>query len=352
MDRSQLRKIKKYGSRKSVKLIQTKYIMIIMMAMLISVSIGYSYYGTELTVSGTVTAQKTTETVVKDEILSKVTEGSITSYVNGATIDKVTSSGSGGLCTVPNPNGDGSIYFFRGDVSNNYVSFAGLTWRILRINSDGSLRIILNKNATTSKYNENYAATSGDIDAAIKMMDYKSSTAYSTLQTWYSTNLSGYSEYIMQSQYVFDTTYQVFDDCDAKTGTCYYFGPYLRVGTDDTAEVANHTPTFSTGTGTIIEDYVGLITSDEVVYAGGAFNSSNSSYFLNIGESFWTMSPSFYDKNKIIGFMCVNSSGTLNDWPSKNTLADALGLRPVITIRGDISMSGDGTSSNPYTYAE
>ena len=33
-------------------------------------------------------------------------------------------------------------YYYRGAVKNNYVSFAGLTWRIIRRNGDGSIRII------------------------------------------------------------------------------------------------------------------------------------------------------------------------------------------------------------------
>mgnify|MGYP003301165685 CR=1 FL=1 len=39
---------------------------------------------------------------------------------------------------------DGSpTYYFRGNVTNNYVDFAGFTWRIVRINEDGSVRLIL-----------------------------------------------------------------------------------------------------------------------------------------------------------------------------------------------------------------
>ena len=34
-------------------------------------------------------------------------------------------------------------YYFRGNVENNYVSFAGFTWRIVRITEDGTIRIIM-----------------------------------------------------------------------------------------------------------------------------------------------------------------------------------------------------------------
>ena len=38
----------------------------------------------------------------------------------------------------------GSTYFFRGDVTNNNVSFAGFYWKVVRINGDGSIRLIYN----------------------------------------------------------------------------------------------------------------------------------------------------------------------------------------------------------------
>lgn len=37
----------------------------------------------------------------------------------------------------------GTSYVFRGNVVDNYVSFAGFTWRIVRINGDGSIRLVL-----------------------------------------------------------------------------------------------------------------------------------------------------------------------------------------------------------------
>jgi len=58
---------------------------------------------------------------------------------------------------------DGPTYFYRGAVKNNYVSFGGYIWRIIRINGNGTVRMIYagtNTNATsadasigTSQYN-------------------------------------------------------------------------------------------------------------------------------------------------------------------------------------------------------
>ena len=44
---------------------------------------------------------------------------------------------------------EGKSYYYRGAVKNNYVSFAGFTWRIIRRNGDGSVRMIYSGKSTT-----------------------------------------------------------------------------------------------------------------------------------------------------------------------------------------------------------
>ena len=61
---------------------------------------------------------------------------------------------------------DGASYYYRGAVKNNYVSFAGYTWRIIRRNGDGSVRLIYSGKSTSdtgtsvtignSQYNSKY----------------------------------------------------------------------------------------------------------------------------------------------------------------------------------------------------
>ena len=60
----------------------------------------------------------------------------------------------------------GASYYYRGAVKNNYVSFAGYTWRIIRQNGDGSIRMIYSGKTTSdtgettsignSQYNSKY----------------------------------------------------------------------------------------------------------------------------------------------------------------------------------------------------
>ena len=50
----------------------------------------------------------------------------------------------------------GTSYYFRGAVENNYLKFAGYYWRIIRINGDGSIRIIYD--GTSAHANEERSA--------------------------------------------------------------------------------------------------------------------------------------------------------------------------------------------------
>ena len=55
---------------------------------------------------------------------------------------------------IANDN-NGKSYYFRGNITNNYLDFAGLTWRIVRINGDKSVRIILERSIKNDVYSKN-----------------------------------------------------------------------------------------------------------------------------------------------------------------------------------------------------
>ena len=92
---------------------------------------------------------------------------------------------------------------------------------------------------------------------------------------------------------------------------------------------------------------IGLITADEVSMAGGVWNTENSSYYLHIGNSFWTMTPCRFTLSstyKLSLVFYLGSDGSLNN----NGVNASRGIRPVINLASDVTLSGTGTASDPY----
>ena len=89
---------------------------------------------------------------------------------------------------------------------------------------------------------------------------------------------------------------------------------------------------------------IGLITADEVAFAGGVNGITNQSYYLYTGQDYWTMSPCrFYGGWARV--LPVRSYGALGGY-NVNLM---YGVRPVINLKADVQISsGSGTSSNPY----
>ena len=90
---------------------------------------------------------------------------------------------------------------------------------------------------------------------------------------------------------------------------------------------------------------IGLITADEVVFAGGVYNTNNKDFYLYTGSTYWTMSP-FYFYSGYAGVFVVTSTGYLSNTYVANTDG---GVRPVINLKADVTLSGSGIISSPYT---
>jgi len=178
-----------------------------------------------------------------------------------------------------------------------------------------------------------------------------------TLNTWYTNNLASYESKIdANAGFCNDrepSTSNTISNGSGGTGTtATYYGAYIRFipgGSWGTTQ----TPTFKcknsgdlfTKSGSSkgnksLTNPIGLITADEVLYAGGFGGKSNSSYYLYTGQNYWTLSPSNYGA----GVFLVNSNGLLGS----HNVTDAFGVRPVINLKADTTMTGKGTASDPY----
>lgn len=250
-------------------------------------------------------------------------------------------------------------YFYRGNVDNNYVDFAGLTWRIIRIDKYGT-RIILDSTidetsawADTNIINTTSASTDDEkLTLAKTLLSYENSKVKTILDNWYTTNLTNYTTIIKKSVFCEDYTYKKLTSSGSYNET-YYFGSYIRNGKDSDG----YTPEFiCTGTNATEKYYnIGLISADELAFAGALFNSTNTNFYLynsNISSIWWTMSASYYDtKLNTVGIFIYNgSNGKFYDWENGSTIANTYSIRPVITLDTERLSGGTGTINDKYKF--
>ena len=238
-----------------------------------------------------------------------------------------------GLYTSTDTNTGKPTYYFRGNVTNNYVKFAGQTWRIVRINEDGTIRMVMangiNSNANIT-FNSNYNNYT--------YMYYTNSQVKSTLESWYQTNIG--SKTNLASSVVSGDYY--CEQAKVKESSSILSG-------NATMTVYNkYTPDFkcttdSNGKG-IVNASVGLLSYDEVVYAGGYYAQNNNNYYLYNNTYFWTMSPAGFS-GSYSAVWRVNTAGIIS---SVNVNGTSGAVRPVIILNADTLATGSGTSSDPF----
>ncbi len=214
----------------------------------------------------------------------------------------------------------GSTYYFRGNVKSNYVSFGGFIWRIVRINGDGTIKLILNNAIDTVQ--AYYKNTDGEY------YTFNASSLKTYLDSWYDYNLKDYDDYISTDKYCND--YNMVDN---------KFTAYIR-------NITNKIPTFNC-LGRNVGTKIGLLTADEAIYAGALYQTNNTSFYLynkEIVNAWWTMTPATKNDTSMNPFL-INSTGALYANVSGNYNR---GVRPVINLIKDISVTGNGTEESPY----
>ena len=226
----------------------------------------------------------------------------------------------------------GTTYFYRGAVTNNYVSFAGLMWRIVRINENGSIRLLLNdgiNNNTNYQFNpswNNYTYmyySNSDVENGIKR----------TVDTWYNDNLKDYEDYIADTEF-------------CEQFKVAYNSSWATAGSATAPTYENYTSNFKCSTDGngkgVLTSKVGLLTYDEAVHAGNYSLKSSTSYITNSNYAYWLMSPAGAD-NSAHAWRVYNDGGV-----SYNGVRNYNVVRPVISLKADILATGSGTSDDPY----
>ena len=180
------------------------------------------------------------------------------------------------------------------------------------------------------------------------------SSIKNTIDNWYNTNLSSYTNYIEDTLYCNDRSIGSLGGWDPNGGNTLNnrlsFSPYTRTFVNHSPSLAcnrlvdRFTVSESIGNGKLTYP-IGLITGDEIMYAGGHELNNNSTYYLYTNLEYWSMSPGEFDSFSG-DLISVGSSGRIGLDFFNDTDG---GLRPVISLSPSTSVvSGNGTSTNPY----
>ena len=245
-------------------------------------------------------------------------------------------------------------------------------WKIIRINGDGTIRMIYAGTTPDATGYDTGIGLSGyneeDDDPKYTGYTYDRTTtevnsdAKTEIDTWYANVFEGttYDNKIATGKFCSDSS-------DYGEVTDFWGDRYNAFGTSKRLLPSyynlegNVSPTFKCAATS--ETYggsynlkAGLITSDEIVAAGGNFASNNSYYLYNgtkgnsDGKWFRSLSPDYF----FDGYASVGSVDDYGSFTYSNVLSvDGL-LRPVINLKADITFKSgtDGSTTSPYELAE
>ena len=286
----------------------------------------------------------------------------------------------------------GTSYYFRGAVTNNYVEFANKCWRIVRVGGDGSVKLILHNDNTakaanpcnsannsttaafarysgttyTSRFNTNYDdnayvgfmyGTVGSSTYAATHANTNKSTILTNLETWYTNNLKTYADTIADTVWcndktnVTDTSYDPWGWTPNGYGygkNVTYYGATQRLISTN-GRTGGTGPSLKCNSGlSKINSKVGLITADELAYAGYAAALKNTTTYLQenaTGTDWLSLSPSVFFS--VYAFVWSVNGGS-GDFGNYSVNSDG-GVRPAISLIISTTISGGtGTSEDPY----
>ena len=285
-----------------------------------------------------------------------------TSYKDYSTMDECTSA------SIYNKNCTEYKYANTGD---------DIYWRIIRTNLDGSIKLLyagtspdttsgyIGKSAFNTTYNDPMYVgykygTSGSLEN--NRLNTNDSTMKTYIDNWYKNNLTAYTKYLSN-----DAVY--CNDRNLKSGETYSnsfdYASWERIYTNKqpTYNCTNMSDAFSVNNTSAKLDYpVGLMTIDELSYAGGVYKAKLTTpyawYYTNENgksitgsEDSWSLSPSFWNSASSGDWRWGGSSEP--GYLSYNSADLAYAVRPAISLKSCTKWaSGDGSSSNPYTIQE
>ena len=184
-------------------------------------------------------------------------------------------------------------------------------------------------------------------------INVKESNAKVKIDAWYKANMTSYTSKLEDSGFCNDRTYYNFNSSGwnnnySNYDKWLYFGSRQRLENRKLnlvcpRQLDKFSVSTNNGNGKLIYP-VGMITAEEMAYAGGVIWQTNTSYYLYNGVNNWSLSPSYFHTWVAYEFT-LRSSGDFNNY----YVTGSLGARPSISLKqGTVLSSGNGTSASPY----
>ncbi len=251
--------------------------------------------------------------------------------------DKVTKNygDTKGLYYIDNvdENDDGMssrIYFYRGEVYNNYAIYQSNCYRIMRTIENGDIKLIYSSassNGTCPSKYEKKLNTIYDETTTV----YNNSNVNNSLDNWYLDTFGVGNDKVTDAIYCNSTTMiKSSFNCSGTDNTDRYnWDSYYANGTVD-EEKGNMKLKYP----------VGLVSIPEIYYA-----CQGVKCYLQTGFNYWAM-----NRASTTEMFYINSSATISNTSPSTTNIYAI---PVVTLKSSISINkGDGNPSNPYVISE
>ena len=250
-------------------------------------------------------------------------------------------------------------------------------WRIIRTNSDGSIRLLYHGTSTTatdayigiSAFNTNEDSPKyvgymyGDTDTTPEeaRTNANDSTIKAYIDNWYANNMTSYTKYLSTTA-VYCNDREVGSGTYSATSSSFYYAANTRLDTNKTPtyDCTNDNDKFtvdaSSGNGKLTYP-IALMTADEIAYAGAYKNApmwyyTNSSLESSTGTTdWWSLSPDFWGGNFAYSWSVggSNNPGALSD----SGVGNSYGVRPAVSLKSCVKYStGNGTSETPYEIVE
>ena len=223
---------------------------------------------------------------------------------------------------------EGESYYYRGAVKNNYVSFAGFTWRIIRRNGDGSVRMIYSGKSTTDT---GEAVTIGKSQFNSKYWDptYVGYKYNEDFELHENNGTTGYDWFTNTSKYNYGTGYTF----DASTKKFILTGTIKQLTWKD-----NHDEIVKS------QLYSCLNTSCNVVYKVTGYSS----------DTVMIVKPISYSSKSLATTQTNNTNSaiktTIDNWYKNNLTAYTSKLADETFCNDRSISSGTGYKTDSYTY--